>query len=70
LAKRLIAHLLDRLAERGAACLFIEVAAGNAPAQALYRSLGFEPAGARRAYYQAADGSAEDALVMRRPIAR
>ncbi|HKY93770.1 MAG TPA: GNAT family N-acetyltransferase [Kiloniellales bacterium] len=44
--------------------LFLEVAAGNAAALALYRSLGFRAVGRRDKYY--ADGS--DALVLRRDL--
>ncbi|NVN31455.1 ribosomal-protein-alanine acetyltransferase, partial [Endobacter medicaginis] len=40
--------------------LFIEVAAGNGPAIALYRGCGFVEVGRRRRYYP--DG--DDALVM------
>jgi ribosomal-protein-alanine N-acetyltransferase len=39
----------------------LEVAAGNEPAQALYRRFGFAPVAVRENYYQA---SGEDALVM------
>ncbi len=49
---------------RGADSLFLEVAATNAAALALYASTAFEAAGLRRAYY--ADGA--DALVMRRTL--
>ena len=41
--------------------LTLEVRVSNEVAQALYRSFGFAPAGARKAYY--ADNG-EDALVM------
>ncbi|MCK6452955.1 MAG: GNAT family N-acetyltransferase [Alphaproteobacteria bacterium] len=44
--------------------LVLEVAAGNAPAQALYRAIGFAPVGRRIGYYGRADGSREDALIM------
>lgn len=44
--------------------LFLEVAAGNEAALALYRSLGFRRVGRREKYY--ADGS--DALVLRRDL--
>ncbi|HXC57594.1 MAG TPA: GNAT family N-acetyltransferase [Rhizomicrobium sp.] len=53
------AHLL------GAASLFLEVAAGNAAACALYRRLGFAPVGRRKAYYAAGGAIPEDALVLR-----
>ncbi|WP_254453743.1 hypothetical protein [Siccirubricoccus sp. G192] len=49
---------------RGAAAMFLEVAAGNPAALALYRGLGFDRVGQRRRYYP--DGS--DALVLRRDL--
>jgi len=47
--------------ERGGTTMFLEVAVGNAPAQALYQQEGFVEVGRRRRYY--ADCS--DALVLR-----
>jgi len=44
--------------------LFLEVAADNGAGNALYESLGFVPAGERKAYYQRADGTSADALVL------
>jgi ribosomal-protein-alanine N-acetyltransferase len=49
---------------RKAAVMFLEVAAGNVAALALYRAAGFAEVGRRVRYY--ADGS--DALVMRRDL--
>ena len=46
---------------RGAGAMFLEVAAGNAPALALYTREGFAEVGRRRRYYS--DGA--DALVLR-----
>ncbi len=54
--------LLDRVTA-SAGPLFLEVAAGNAPALALYAAAGFGEVGRRRAYY----GPGRDALVLRRP---
>jgi tRNA threonylcarbamoyl adenosine modification protein YeaZ len=65
IARRLVGGLADRLIGTGASALFIEVAAGNTAARALYQSLGFAPAGLRKAYYANASGPAEDAVVMR-----
>lgn len=58
---RLLEKLLARGRERGARAAFLEVRASNAPAQALYRSSGFEKDGERSRYY--ADG--EDAWLFR-----
>jgi [ribosomal protein S18]-alanine N-acetyltransferase len=63
LGRALVVALLAEADRRGARRVFLEVRADNAPAQELYRSLGFEEIGVRRGYYQP-DGV--DALVMRR----
>jgi ribosomal-protein-alanine N-acetyltransferase len=51
-------------AAAGARTMFLEVAADNAPARALYAASGYRQAGKRRAYY--ADGT--DALVLARSL--
>jgi ribosomal-protein-alanine N-acetyltransferase len=68
----LAAPLLRRHAERvrraGAASLFLEVAADNAPALALYRGLGMVEIGRRKGYYPALEATPQarrDALTMR-----
>lgn len=61
LAAALLAAGLDRLRAEGSAACFLEVAAGNEPAIALYRRLGFEVTGRRPRYYP----SGADALLMR-----
>lgn len=50
---------------RSATAMFLEVAAGNTPALALYAREGFAEVGRRRRYY--ADGA--DALVLKRDLA-
>ena len=65
--RRGIAGALMKAAEEAARekqsdVLFLEVAADNEPARALYRALGFSQAGLRKAYYR----SGGDALVLRR----
>lgn len=62
IAKRLVAAFLDR-ARAQADTAFLEVAADNAPAIALYAAAGFAPAGLRRRYY-----GDVDAIVMRRDL--
>ena len=54
----------------GAETMFLEVAADNDAAVALYQSAGFQPVGRRRGYYARADGPAVDALVLRRALNR
>lgn len=64
LGRQLLARVLTAAAGRGARSVFLEVAADNAPARALYAMAGFAEAGRRRGYYGGAD-----ALVLRRPLA-
>ncbi len=52
---------------QGLAAVWLEVRPSNAPAQALYRSMGYEPISVRKHYYPAVDGR-EDALVMKLEI--
>lgn len=58
---RLLCAALKRGALYGAERGLLEVRASNQPAQALYRSHGFDVAGRRKNYYK---NPAEDALVM------
>lgn len=60
-ARALLAEVLSRARERGAALAQLEVRRGNVPALALYESLGFRRVGVRPRYY--ADNH-EDAVVM------
>jgi ribosomal-protein-alanine N-acetyltransferase len=53
--------------DRGATAAFLEVAADNPGAIALYEGLGFAQVGRRRAYYSR-PGGAMDALVLRRDL--
>ncbi len=61
IGRTLLAGALAAAAARGARAVFLEVAATNAPARALYAGAGFTEIGRRRGYY--ADGT--DALVLR-----
>ena len=49
---------------RGATRAFLEVAADNHAAGALYESCGYAPVGLRKAYYERSNGPAVDALVL------
>ncbi|HVR08210.1 MAG TPA: ribosomal protein S18-alanine N-acetyltransferase [Thermoanaerobaculia bacterium] len=62
IARHLLAAGLERLRTAAVAACYLEVRPSNASALAVYRTLGFELCGRRRAYYR--DGS--DALVLRR----
>lgn len=53
---------------RGAARVFLEVAAANHPARAFYAARGYAEAGRRRAYYSLPDGGTDDALILARPL--
>lgn len=53
---------------RGGESAFLEVAASNTAARALYANCGFGPAGRRRGYYHRPDGTSEDALVLVRSL--
>jgi len=68
LGRSLVEALARQAVERGAKTLFLEVAADNAAAIALYRGAGFERAGLRQAYYSRPGGPRMDALVLRRPL--
>lgn len=58
---RLLARFVTEARARGAEAAFLEVAADNAPARALYSRAGWAAAGRRRDYY----GPGADALVLR-----
>ena len=64
IGRRLLSYLLDRAAASGMSEAFLEVRPSNTAAIRLYQSLGFEPVGTRRGYYQAAGGR-EDAAVLK-----
>lgn len=63
--RMLMDEALRRLHRAGASACFLEVDRSNAPALALYRSLGFSVAGERRNYYRTDAGADGTALVMR-----
>lgn len=58
----------ELLSERGIQSLFIEVAASNNAAMALYEKAGFKPVGLRKSYYRSANGNTDDAHVMRKEL--
>jgi ribosomal-protein-alanine N-acetyltransferase len=53
---------------RGATRAFLEVAADNIAAQALYAACGYAQVGRRRGYYAHPDGGHVDAVVMQRAL--
>lgn len=68
LGAALVAAFLDRAAAAGAERAFLEVAADNAAARALYARAGFAEAGRRPGYYRRPDGGATDALLLVRAV--
>lgn len=63
-ARRMLQHLRDWSAERGANQLWLEVRASNQRAIKVYQAHGFVQDGLRRAYYPLHMGQREDAVVM------
>ena len=64
LARALMANLHEIAARHGATRCFLDVAADNRAAIALYESLGYDVTGRRAQYYRRADGTQTDAIVM------
>ena len=52
----------------GAARLFLEVAAGNLAARALYGRAGYRECGRRKGYYRRPDATRDDAVVMEKAL--
>lgn len=68
-ARDLVGAAIAEAGRRGARGMFLEVAADNSGARALYDGLGFRQAGQRRNYYQRPGGAAQDAIVLRLELA-
>ena len=68
LARAALMQFCDAAARAGAVSMFLEVAADNHAARALYAGLHFTQAGQRAAYYHRSNGQAIDALVLRRNL--
>ena len=64
----MLEHLFERARAGGMREVFLEVRPSNLAAIRLYQSLGFEPIGVRRGYYQALGGR-EDATVLKLRLA-
>lgn len=62
-AQALLDALFAEARKRGCRSVFLEVAAGNEGAQALYRKNGFAPVGRRPGFYRG-----EDALLLRKEL--
>lgn len=68
LARACMQRCMTRATTQGAARAFLEVAADNTPAIALYQAFGFAPCGQRRGYYARPGRPAVDAIVMARDL--
>jgi ribosomal-protein-alanine N-acetyltransferase len=68
LGRDLVQAAVNEAERRGAESLFLEVAADNTAALALYQRTGFRPAGRRTGYYARTEGVAVDALVLKKPL--
>lgn len=68
LARKLVARFLYQARLRAAETAFLEVAADNEAARALYVASGFTESGRRRNYYENPQGVRIDALVMQRAL--
>ncbi len=68
IARRLLQQFHAEALARSATEAFLEVAATNRAAVALYAGAGYAEAGRRRGYYAMAGGAAIDALVLRKPL--
>lgn len=69
IGRRLLEAFEDAARGRGALAAFLEVAADNEAALALYRAQGWDETGRRRGYYRRA-GGAVDAVTMTKPLGR
>jgi ribosomal-protein-alanine N-acetyltransferase len=68
LGRALLRAAMAQAQAAGAETMFLDVAADNAPALALYTGEGFADAGRRKGYYARASGPAVDAFVLRRTL--
>ena len=69
LARAVLTQFCDQAARAGAATAFLEVAADNAPARALYAGQHFVQIGLRKRYYHRSEGPPVDAIVLHRTLA-
>lgn len=67
-ARAVLTALEDALIARGAARHFLEVAADNHTARALYAAMGYDETARRSAYYARPGGHAADAVIMSRVL--
>lgn len=68
IGRRLVADFEAVAARRGAQAAFLEVAATNTAARALYAGAGYREIGRRAEYYRPANGAPVTAIVLRKTI--
>lgn len=68
IASVLLTKLLSVASKEGGHSAFLEMAADNLTAKALYNKFGFELVGGRSDYYKRKDGSCCDALLLRKSL--
>ncbi|MDF0603050.1 GNAT family N-acetyltransferase [Psychromarinibacter sp. C21-152] len=68
IGQKLLARFEAETARRGAGDAFLEVAADNRAALALYRGAGWAEAGRRPGYYRAPDGARTDAVILKKAL--
>lgn len=69
LGRRCLLQLIEEARQVGVRRMFLDVAADNCPAIALYSSMGFEGVGRRTGYYRRAGSVGVDALVLQKTLA-
>ena len=69
IGRQLVEGAARAAARSDAKRLFLDVAAGNAPARALYAACGFAEIGLRKSYYTIPGGARYDALQLARDLA-
>lgn len=67
-ARSALGAFANEAATRGASAAFLEVAADNKAALALYLGADFTEIARRRGYYRRHDGAAIDAVILSRPL--
>ncbi len=68
IASALLKNMEEEMRARGVTQLWLEVGVNNTAATALYHKAGYTECGRRTGYYHHADGSCEDALLLRKTL--
>ncbi|MEB8387147.1 GNAT family N-acetyltransferase [Rhodobacteraceae bacterium KMM 6894] len=66
IARGLLGNIEQQLRALGTTRQFLEVAAGNAPARALYAAMGYDQIALRRGYFKLPDGARDDAVILQK----